>query len=91
MTAAATWTCLRCGSDALVPDVRLIDRDQGSASKRLRAGLATKPRAVVFKGEVVTGTRAAVCGDCGFVEIEVVDPAALWAAHVARVGRELDG
>ena len=91
MTPGPMWTCLRRGSDAHIPDVRLIGRDQGSASKSLRVGLATTPRAVVFKGEVVTETRAAVCGDCGFVEIEVLDPGALWATLEDRVGRELDG
>ena len=87
MTAGPMWTCLRRGSDAHIPDVRLIDRDQASASKRLRADLATKLRAVVFKGEVIIETRAAVYEDCGFVEIQVVDP----AAHMDRVGRELGG
>ena len=83
------WTCLRCGSDAEIPDVRLIDRDQSSA-KRARVGLATRPDAMLFKGEVVVATRATVCGECGFVELTADDPDALWSAHIDRLGREYD-
>lgn len=83
------WTCLRCGSDAKIPNVRLIDRDQ-SSSKRARVGLATRPDAMLFKGEVVVTTRATVCGECGHVELTAVDPDALWSAHVERMGREFD-
>lgn len=83
------WTCLRCGSDARIPDVRLIDRDQ-SSSKNARVGLATKPDAMLFKAEVVVSTRATVCGECGFVELTADDPHALWSAHVERKGREWD-
>ena len=45
--ADTSWACLRCGSDAHVPGGRLVDRDQDSASTRLRVGLATTPHGVV--------------------------------------------
>ena len=85
---AITPTCLKCGSDAMIPDVRVIEQtEDGRAATEL--GLATKPDAVVFKGEVRVQTRAVVCGDCGFIELYAADPAELWDAHIDRLSRDL--
>lgn len=81
--------CLKCGSDAVIPNVQVIDRGDANARKPLDLGLATKPDARVFKGEVRVQTTASVCGDCGFVEVYATDPAALWDAHIDRLARLL--
>ena len=83
-----TPRCLKCGSGAMIPGVRVVDRGDGDVRKTTEVGLATKPDAVLFKGEVRVETRAVVCGDCGFVELYATDPAALWDAHVDRVSRQ---
>ena len=84
-----TPRCLKCGSDGMIPDVRVIDRGESNGRQPVDLGLATKPDAVLFKGEVRVETVARVCGDCGFVEVYATDPAALWDAHVDRVARRL--
>ena len=84
------WACLRCGSDECIPDVRLIEEGE-SSKKPTHLGLQRRPDAVLFKGEVAVATRAAVCGRCGFVELEAVDPDALWSAHVDRESRGIGG
>ncbi|WP_420455263.1 hypothetical protein [Rubrivirga sp.] len=85
-----TPRCLKCGSDAMVPDVRVIDRGESDMRKTAELGLATKPGALLFKGEVRSETRALVCGDCGFVEVYAADPHRLWDAHIDRTAREFD-
>ena len=81
--------CLKCGSDSVVPDVRLVDYVDQGTRRTAELGIETKPDAVLFKGEVRVETRARVCGDCGFVEVYAADPAAIWDAYVARTAREL--
>ena len=86
---AITPTCLKCGSDAMIPGVRVIDRAEGNSRLPAELGVEVKPEAVLFRGEVRVETVARVCGDCGFVEVYAADPAALWDAHVERVARQL--
>ena len=87
---ALTPRCLKCGSDSMVPDVRVIDRGDQNVRQATEVGLQTNPQALLFKGEVRVGTRAQVCGECGFVEVYATDPPALWDAYVDRLARDLD-
>lgn len=75
--------CPRCGSEAVIPDVRLIDRDQGTYRSQ-EVGLMRTPDAL-FKREVRLKTRVQVCVDCGLLETFVTDPEALWQAHLERI------
>ncbi len=75
--------CPRCASQAVIPDIRLIDRDQ-NASRTQEVGLMRAPDAL-FKREVRVKTRVQVCADCGLVETYVEDPEALWQAHLERI------
>ena len=84
-----TPRCLKCGSDSMIPGVRVIDRGDGNSRQPLELGVEVKPDAVLFRGEVRVEAVARVCGDCGFVEVYAADPAALWDAHVDRVARTL--
>lgn len=83
-----TPRCLKCGSDSVVPDARLIDRGDADSRKTAEVGVQTNPGAWVFKGEVRVPTRVQVCGDCGFIEVYATDPHKLWEAHVDRLSRE---
>ena len=78
-------TCLRCGSDSVIPDVRVIDRGEADNRRPEELGVTTRPDALVFKAEVRVQTTARVCADCGFVETYAVDPEALWQAHLDRI------
>ena len=74
----------------MVPDVRVIDRGDQNMRQSTELGLETDPQALFFKDEVRIGTRAQVCGECGFVEVYAADPARLWDAYVDRLSRDLD-
>ncbi|WP_412070514.1 hypothetical protein [Rubrivirga sp. IMCC43871] len=88
--AEITARCLKCGSDAMVPGVRVVDRGQNNHRHDSELGLQVRPDAVIFKREVRVGTWSQVCGDCGFVELYADDPAALWDAHIDRLANDLD-
>jgi len=83
-----TPRCLKCGSDSMIPDVRVLDRGHGNDRKPAEIGVYTKPDAILLKGEVRVETLAMVCGDCGFVELYAADPLKLWEAHVDRASRQ---
>ncbi|MEM1055001.1 MAG: hypothetical protein AAGI52_05705 [Bacteroidota bacterium] len=79
-------TCVRCGSDALIPDVFVQAKGYGAV--QLQVGLHTRPDAVMLKRTVVSDASARVCGECGAVELLADDPHALWEAHVDRLANE---
>ena len=78
-------TCLRCGSDSVIPDVRLLDRGHGDDRKPQELGVQKNPDALMLKGEVRSKTAAQACADCGFVAVFAVDAEALWQAHLERI------
>ena len=80
-----TRRCLRCGSDSLIPDVRIVSRDSNASHEPIYLGVQTNPAAMLFKGEVRSTLHAQVCADCGAVELTAADPDALWRAHLERV------
>lgn len=84
-----TPTCIKCGGDAMIPGVRVIDRGDANARKPAELGLYANPDAILFKNEVRVEAVARVCGDCGFVEIYATRPQALWNAHIDRLARDL--
>ena len=79
-----TPRCLRCGSDSIIPDARVLSNDSGSHAP-LEVGVQKTPAALMMKGEVRSRTRAQVCADCGLVEVYAEDPDALWQAHLDRI------
>lgn len=76
--------CAKCGSEATIDGVRILERhgDIGEHKADLSAVAYNDPGAVFLKGEVATPIVGRVCGDCGYLELYVVDPGALLA--VAR-------
>ena len=77
--------CPRCGSDAVIPDVRLVDRSDDGTYRTAMLGLFRKPSARLFKREVHVEMTTRVCSDCGHVDFYAADPAALWTAHLERL------
>ena len=77
-------TCVKCGSEASIDGVRILDRygAAGQLKDDLSAAAYRDPDAVLFKGEVATSIVGRVCGDCGYVELYAANPGALLA--VAR-------
>ena len=87
---AITPRCLKCGSDAIVPDVLFLEKTNEGKRQPVQLAIRRKPNAWIFKDEVWQATQAQVCGDCGFVELYAPDPAALWDAHIDRLANDLD-
>jgi hypothetical protein len=83
-----TPLCSRCGSDAMIPDAFVAAEGYGGVS--LNVGVFTKPKAMMMKGPVQSKISVSVCGDCGFIEAEAVEPRKLWDAYVERLAREMD-
>jgi hypothetical protein len=73
--------CPKCGSPRVIPGVRVLDRDGEYSDKSLSVRLDRNPDALLFKGSEVVELRANVCGRCGYTELYVTDPQALWSAY----------
>ena len=79
-------TCVKCGSEASIDGVRILDRHSELNASDLTAAAYKDPHALLFKGEVTTTIVARVCGDCGYIELYATDPAALLEVAKRRAG-----
>ena len=75
--------CTNCGSEKLIPDVRVIDTGYGAG--KLLLGVDAKPHAKLFKDTVVTGLRAEVCASCGYTRLFAESTVQLYEAHQQRL------
>lgn len=78
----ATTQCLRCGSDKIMPNLRIRDRYELHQGEDLEVVIARNPEAIVFKGLQREALRATVCGECGDVRLTVDNPNGLWQTYV---------
>jgi hypothetical protein len=74
--------CTRCGSDAMIPRVRVIERDEGGMRQDLEVEIQRRPNAMFFKRPERTKLSARVCSACGHAELFVDSPAAMYAAYM---------
>ena len=77
----APLTCTRCGSDEVIPRVRVVERGDGTRYD-LQVEVQRRPNAVLFKRPERSSLSALVCGACGFTELYAEAPRALYAAYV---------
>jgi hypothetical protein len=81
-----TPPCLRCGSDAVVPDAQFIDSMGAPPWFRLvRAGKQTLKE--MFSSPATHKALARICSDCGHIEFVAEDPGAVWADHLTRTAK----
>ena len=73
--------CTRCGSDAVIPRVRVLDRDEGG-TRDLQVEVQRRPNAMLFKRPERSTVSAQVCGACGHVELYAEAPRALYTAYL---------
>ena len=67
--------CPKCGSEDLIPHVRIVDFAHGNYDKRsLKVEIVENPEAWVFKGIHQGVLTATICGRCGFAELYVKNP-----------------
>ena len=71
--------CPNCGSTEVIPSLRVID--QGDGVQPLSLMIEEKPHAAILRGWRRFPLTAWVCGNCGYTELHVADPAGLREAH----------
>jgi formate dehydrogenase assembly factor FdhD len=74
--------CTRCGSDGVIPRLRVIDRGDDNARYDLQVEVQRRPSAVFFKRPERSTVSAQVCGACGHTEFYADAPRALYAAYL---------
>ena len=74
--------CPRCGSDEVMPRVRVVERAEDGLRRDLQAEVVRRPNALLFKRPERVNLTARVCGGCGFTEFYVDAPAALYRAYL---------
>ena len=74
--------CTRCGSHEVIPRVRVTDRDSGDMRQNLEVEVQRRPNAMFFKRPERSALSARVCGACGFTELYVDAPNALYSAYL---------
>jgi predicted nucleic-acid-binding Zn-ribbon protein len=73
--------CAKCGSTRIIPRARLTELAPHVHEVSVRVAVTERPEALVFKGEKHVDTYAKVCGACGYVEVYVDDPSALYDSY----------
>jgi hypothetical protein len=74
--------CPRCGSDEVMPRVRIVERAEDGARHDLQAEVQRRPNAMLFKRPERTNLAARVCGGCGYAELYADAPGALYRAYL---------
>jgi hypothetical protein len=75
--------CSKCGSAKVIPFASIMDQGEYSdGSLKAHVGF-TNPEAWLFKGPVYARLQATICGECGYTELTVVNPAAIYQAYLA--------
>lgn len=80
----ASMKCGRCGSEKIMPDLRIRDRYEAGMGQDLEVEVQGNPDALIFKQAHREALRATVCGECGNVGLSVENPQALWKTYSER-------
>ncbi len=80
----ATMKCPRCGSENIMPNLRIRDRYERGLGQDLEVEVQGNPGALIFKGAHRETLRATVCGECGNVGLSVENPKGLWETYSQR-------
>ena len=76
--------CLKCGSDKQIPGVHVHG---GFHARSLKVEIVENPEAWLDKGVHEDVLTATVCGQCGFTELYVKNPAELVKAYRQKRSR----
>lgn len=77
-----TTTCEKCGSDKMIPDVKVVDRGDGNAKWELQVVIDGNPQAILFKDRLYGVLKAHICGECGHTELTVDNPQELYRKYL---------
>lgn len=78
--------CTRCGSDVVIPRVRVSERGDDNMRYDLELEVQRRPNAVLFKRPERCALWAQVCAACGHTELFADAPGALHAAYLQADG-----
>ena len=73
--------CPKCGSDKIMPNVRIVYQDRYGGSVEVSLEMYKDPEAVLFKGACRDPLRAQVCGECGLTELFANRPRSPWKLY----------
>lgn len=79
-----TMKCPRCGSEKIIPNLRIHDRYIARHDDWIGIEILGKPEALIFKDTHKEFLRANVCGECGNVDLFVENPKRLWETYSQR-------
>jgi hypothetical protein len=74
--------CPRCNSHEVIPRVRIAERGADDKRHDLQVEIQRRPRAMIFKRPERVNLTARVCCACGFTELYVDSPRALYTAYL---------
>jgi hypothetical protein len=74
--------CPRCGSDEMMPRVRVAERGDDNMRYDLQVEILRRPNALLFKRPERANLTARVCSACGYAELYVDAPGALYSAYL---------
>jgi len=77
-----TVVCTRCGSNEVIPRVRVVDRGESNSRYDLQLEVYRRPNAMLFKGAEHSNVFAQLCGACGHIELHADMPRALYATYL---------
>ena len=80
----ATMKCGRCGSEKIMPNLRIRDCYEAGMGQDLEVEVQGNPDALIFKQAHREPLRATVCGECGNVGLSVENPHRLWKVYTER-------
>lgn len=80
----ATMKCGRCGSEKIMPNLRIRDRYDAGVGQNLEVEIQGNPSALIFKQAHREALRATVYGKCGNVGLSVENPQTLWKAYTEK-------
>jgi hypothetical protein len=75
--------CPDCGAKEIMTGVTVEDKHDHLDVREVELYIDQNPDAILFKERIRSTLNACVCGRCGYVELHVADPSALWAAYQA--------
>jgi predicted RNA-binding Zn-ribbon protein involved in translation (DUF1610 family) len=71
--------CPACGSDEIIPDVRIRDSAQSRSS--ISAEVERSPNALIMRGAALSSVSAYICGQCGYLSLFADSPDMLADAY----------
>ena len=74
--------CPRCNSDEVIPRARVAERGDDNMRYDLQVEVQRRPNALLFKRPERVDLTARVCCACGYTELYVDAPRALYAAYL---------